>query len=115
MAEPRARLFGPFPARGVWTALGLTRGQFLGILLLSVTLFVFVDGPLWAHVRDGHLTRIAVSYGIIPPAVAAALYRNRGFRPALLLGASTVIALVKLVLTAALLVAIALAGIGTSH
>ena len=112
MPEPRARLFGPLPVQGIWTALGLTRVQFVGILLLSVTLFVFVDGPLWAHVRDGHLIRIGVSYGIIPPAVAGALYWNRGFRPALLLGASTVIALVKLVLTAALLVAIALAGGG---
>jgi hypothetical protein len=98
--------------RGLWTAVGLTRAQFCGILLLSVTLFVFVDGPLWAHVRDGHLTRIGVSYGVIPPAVAGALYWNRGLRPGVLLGASAVIGLVKLVLTAGLLVAIALAGAG---
>jgi hypothetical protein len=113
MAEHRGRLFGPLPVRGLWTALGLTRAQFIGILLLSVALFVFVDGPLWAHLRDGHLTRIGVSYGIIVPAVAAALYRNRSLRPVLLLTAITVIALVKLLLTAGLLVAIALAGTRT--
>jgi hypothetical protein len=105
----RAPFFGSLPERGLWTAVGLTRGQFATILGLSVALFVLVDGPLWAHLRDGHTTRIAVSYGVIPPAVALALHRNRSARLPLVLGASAVIALVKLLLTAALLVVIALA------
>jgi hypothetical protein len=102
------RFFGPLPERGPWTAVGLTRAQFVTILALSVVLFVFVDGPLWEHVRDRHFRRIALSYAAIPVAAAWALGRNRRLRPQLLLGASVVIALVKLVVTAALLVALAL-------
>jgi hypothetical protein len=109
VASPhRSPFFGALPEHGPWTAVGLTRGQFIAILALSVALFVLVDGPVWAHLRDGHTMRIAVSYGIIPPAVAVALRRNRSARLSLVLGASAVIALVKLLLTAALLVAIAL-------
>jgi hypothetical protein len=108
MREPRARLFGPLPAHGIWTAVGLTRGQFLAILALSVALFVFVGGPLWRHLGDGHFARIMVSYGIIPPAVVAVLARKGSLRTRFVLAASGVIALVKLVVTAALLVAFAL-------
>src|SRR5262245_35444012 len=108
LAPPRTRFFGSLPERGLWSAVGLTRGQFLAILAASVVLFVFVGGPLWAHVHDGHLLRIAVSYGAIPPATALALARNGTLRLALVAGASVVIALVKLLLTAALLVVIAL-------
>jgi hypothetical protein len=101
--------FGPLPTHGIWTAVGLRRGQFLAVLTLSIVLFVLVDGPVWRHLRDGHLVRIAVSYGAIPPAVMAALARNGTLTPRLLVAASAVIALLKLVLTAGLLVAIALA------
>ena len=72
-------------------------------------LFVFVDGPVWRHVHASHFRRITVSYGVIPIAVAAALLCNRRARLRLVLGASAVLALVKLVLTAGLLVALALA------
>jgi hypothetical protein len=102
--------FGTLPERGPWTAVGLTRAQFLLILALSVVLFVFVGGPVWTHLRDGHFARIALSYGVIPPAVAVALHRNGRVRPLLVVGASAVIALVKLLVTAALLVVFALAG-----
>jgi hypothetical protein len=105
----RSPFFGTLPERGPWTALGLTRGQFAAILGLSLLLFVFVGGPLWSHLRESHLTRITVSYGVIPPAVVVALRRNGSARPGLVLGASAAISLVKLVLTAALLVAVALA------
>ena len=102
--------FGGLPERGPWTAVGLTRAQFVAILALSIVLFVFVGGPVWAHVRDRHLVRITTSYGVIPFAVAAALHKNGELRPAPLVGATIVVALVKLVVTAALLVAVALAG-----
>jgi hypothetical protein len=104
-----APFFGTLPARGPWTAVGLTRAQFFGILAASVALFLFVDGPLWAHVREPHGMRITVSYGVIPIAVVVALRRNRVARPGLVVGATVVIALVKLVVTATLLVLVALA------
>jgi hypothetical protein len=104
----QAPFFGRLPERGPWTAVGLTRGQFLAILGLSLVLFAFVGGPVWAHVRDRHGVRIAVSYAVIPLAAGIALRRNHGARPGLLLGATVVIALIKLVLTAALLVVLAL-------
>lgn len=104
-----APFFGSLPERGPWTAVGLTRGQFLAILGLSVALFLFVGGPVWAHVREGHAVRIAVSYGVIPVAAGVALRRNQRARLGLLVGATVVIGLVKLVLTATLLVVIALA------
>ena len=50
----RAPLFGPLPTRGIWTALELTRSQFLCILALSIVLFLFVGGPLWAHAHASH-------------------------------------------------------------
>ena len=103
-----APFFGGLPERGPWTAVGLTRTQFVAILTLSLALFLFVGGPLWTHVRDRHFARIAVSYGVIPLATAAALQRNGAARPARIVAASAVIALVKLVVTAALLVTIAL-------
>ena len=105
----RTALFGPLPARGIWTALDLTRGQFLLILALSVVLFLFIGGPLWAHARDSHFWRIGLTYAIIPLAVGAALYRNGKARPMLILVATVVISLIKLVLTAALLVVIGVA------
>src|SRR5262249_51968249 len=105
----RTPFFGALPERGVWSAVGLTRGQFLAILGVSIALFLFTGGPLWAHLRDGHLARIGVSYGVIPPAAALALHRNGSVRWPLVLGASAVVALVKLVLTAGLLVVLAMA------
>jgi hypothetical protein len=108
-ASTRTPLFASLPERGIWTQVGLTRGQFLGILGLSVALFVVVGGPIWLHVHDGHFLRITLSYGFIPIAVAVALWRNGTLRLGLLLGASAVIAALKLLLTAGLLVVVAIA------
>lgn len=100
----RARLFGPLPTQGIWTALSLTRGQFFLILGGSIVLFTIVGGPVWGHLHDSHFQRIAVSYAVIPPAVAAALYGNGKARVLVIVAASAVIAMIKLVVTAALLV-----------
>jgi hypothetical protein len=108
----RTALFGPLPTRGIWTALSLTRVQFLLILGGSIALFVVVGGPLWVHLHDSHFRRIAVSYAVIPPAVSVALYQNDKARLLLILTGSAVIALIKLVATAALLVVIGLAQAG---
>jgi hypothetical protein len=103
-----ASLFGPLPIAGPWTALGLRRGQFLGILAFSVGLFVVVGGPIWNHLHDGHTWRLGVSYSAIPPAVVCALQCNRSLRFGRALVASGVLALLKLVVTAGLMVLIAL-------
>ena len=102
-------LFGPLPVAGPWTRLGLSRRQFVGTLGLSVLLFVLVGGPLWSHVRDGHFWRLAVSYAAIPPTVGWALHHNGTLSPWRLVAASGVIGLLKLVLTAGLLILVALA------
>ena len=104
----RTRFVGALPEHGPWTAVGLTRRQFGAILAVSIALFVFVGGPVWRHVHEGHLPRVAVSYAVIPAAVAVVLHRTGELRPARLVAASAVLALVKLVITAALLVALAL-------
>jgi hypothetical protein len=104
----RTPLFGAFPERGVWTAIGLGRGQFLAILALATAFFLFVGGPVWAHLHEDHFARITVSYGVIPLATALALHRNGNLRLGLCLGASLLIALLKLLVTAALLIALAL-------
>jgi hypothetical protein len=103
---PRPRFFAPLPERGIWTAVGLSRGQFLAILALSIALFLVVDGPLWSHLHDSHFTRIMWSYAAILPLTAAALWWNDSFRPTLVLGASVVIAFVKWIVTAGLTLAI---------
>ena len=105
----RTPLFGPLPTRGIWTALELTRTQFLCILALSVALFLFIGGPLWTHARASHFWRINLSYAVIPIAVTVAFYRNGKPRVAPIVVASVAIALVKLVVTAVLLVMIGVA------
>ena len=101
-------LFGPLPTRGLWTGVGLTRGQFFSILALATALFVFVGGPLWRHLHDGHFGRIVVSYGLIPPLVFLALRRNGSAGVVRVVEASALVVFVKLVVTAALLVAMAI-------
>lgn len=108
-APTHSPLFGPLPTRGIWTALALTRAQFFLILALSVALFVFIDGPLWLHLHSSHFRRIALSYALIPVAVAGALRRNRTFRLLTAVVGTAVLSLIKLVVTALLLVVIGMA------
>ena len=105
----RGAFFDGFPEHGIWTAVGLGRGQFFAILGVALAVFAFLGGPVWTHVRDPHLLRIAVSYAVIPPAVFAAMRRNG--RPTLVSVsvASLVLAFVKLVVTATVFVIVALA------
>ena len=104
----RTPFFGPLPTRGIWTAVGLTRGQFLFILAVSVALFLFLDGPLWRHTHDSHFWRIVWSYLAILPMTCVALYRNGKAGLGTIVAASAVVGLVKLVVTAVILVVIGL-------
>ena len=106
----RTPFFAGLPTRGIWTSLDLTRGQFLSILLGSLVVFTLVGGPLWGHAHESHYERLVVSYLVIPPAVAAALWRNGEIQWLRILVGSAVISVIKLVLTALLLVAVGLAG-----
>jgi hypothetical protein len=105
ISEP---FFGSLPTDGIWSSVGLTRAQFLWLIALSTALFVFIDGPLWEHLRDTHFNRILFSYAFIPPAVAAALRYNGKLRWMLLVAATVMVGLVKLLLTAVVLVALGL-------
>ena len=101
---PRSNaFFGAFPSLGIWTPLGLSRLQFFLVLAGSIAAFTFLGGPAWRHLRDPHLLRISVSYAVIPLGVAGAYVYNRDRRLALALAATAVIALIKLVATALLL------------
>jgi hypothetical protein len=100
---------GPLPTRGPWTAVGLDRGWFFGILVIAVAGFAFIGGPVWRHPHADHFVRIALSYAVIVPLVGIAYGRRRPFPFGPALAAIGIIALVKLVITAALLAAIAMA------
>lgn len=108
----RTPLFSPLPVHGPWTALQLTRGQFLGILAAACALYAFLGGPLWRHLGEHDFARIASSYTLIPVAVALALVRNHAFRVTTWLAGSGVIAAIKLVLTALLAMAFGIAAGG---
>lgn len=96
------------PQQGIWTAVNLSREQFFAILLLSILLFLLLDGPAWRHLRDSHTVRIVGSYGIIPVLVAISQWKRHcvGLRP--WLEASILLSLIKLLVTAVLLVVLAL-------
>lgn len=111
-ASERRRFFAPLPARGPWTPLRLTRGQFLAILAAACLVYAFLGGPLWRHLGEGDFARIVVSYAVIPLGVAAALARNRELRLGLWLGASAVLAALKLILTATLALVLGIAASG---
>jgi len=100
--------FAPFPRTGIWTAIGLSRGAFFLILLGAIGVYVFWGGPIWSHLGRDDFTRIAVSYGVIPVAVAIALARSHNLGLATFAAATTVIAVLKLVLTASLALVIGL-------
>ncbi|HEY8514077.1 MAG TPA: hypothetical protein VIS07_01020 [Candidatus Binatia bacterium] len=108
-ARSRAPLFAPLPVRGPWTPLHLTRAQFVAILTLACLVYAFLGGPLWRHLGEGDFARIVVSYAVIPLGVAAALARNRELRFGLWLGASAVLAALKLILTATLALVLGIA------
>lgn len=111
VADPpaRPRLFAPLPVTGPWTALGLGRGQFFGILTGACLIYLFLGGPLWAHLRDSDFVRIVVSYLAIPIAVALAQRANAKLRFATWLAASSVVAALKLLVTAGLAVVLGIA------
>lgn len=109
METSRTPFLGSLPAAGPWNAVGLSRGQFLGILLVSLAVFFFLGGPVWAHLRESHFARIGVSYAVIPVMVGIAQWRGGTLRPGLFLGASALLAAVKLVLTAGLTIALGIA------
>lgn len=92
----------------MWTAVGLTRSQFFLILTVSIAMFLFLDGPLWLHTHESHFWRIGWSYLAIVPMSWVALYRNGKAHLGTIVAASVVVGLVKLVVTAVILVAIGL-------
>jgi hypothetical protein len=94
--------FGAFPTHGIWNALSLSRGQFAGILLLSIAAFVFIDGPLWRHLEANHFRRIVVSYLSIPLLILVCQLAGRRFDLPALFGGSVVIGVLKLLATALL-------------
>lgn len=100
--KPAQSFFGAFPQRGVWTGVGLSRGQFLAIIAVSVAAFLYIDGPLWSHLKGNHLRRIVASYGIIPVLVAACQLAGAGFDLRRLFAASIMIGVIKLLVTALL-------------
>lgn len=105
----RRSFFGGLPTRGVWDAVGLTRGQFLWILVLSTALFLIWDGPVWRHLRETHVFRIGWSYVAIFPMTAWAQKRNGTLDAYRWFGAIILLSAIKLVITAVLLIAFALA------
>ena len=109
MSEARTRFIGGFPERGIWTPLDLGRGQFFAILGCSLLVFVLAGGPVWRHVGDPHTLRIATSYAVIPPAVWAARRRNGASGAIGTAVAAAVVAAIKLVVTAGLLLLLGLA------
>ncbi len=94
--------FAPLPTKGVWTAIGLSRAAFFTIFLGASAVYVFWGGPLWSHLGEDDFVRLAISYAIIPIAVAFALVRAGNFGIATFVVATGVIAALKLVLTAVL-------------
>jgi hypothetical protein len=96
------RFFAPLPTRGLWTPLGLERGQFLLILGLACATYALFPAPVWWRVGRDDFVRIATSYGVIPIAVAVALYRNGRAHLGLFLAATATLAALKLLITAAL-------------
>jgi hypothetical protein len=108
--SPRPRFFEALPQQGPWSAVGLTRGEFLGVLGASFAVFLLLGGPVWTHLRDSHFLRIGVSYAVIPLLVAAAQWRSGTLGAGAFLGATALLAAAKLVLTAGLTVALGIAG-----
>ena len=96
------------PEKGIWDAVGLGRFQFLGILLLSVLVFLLLGGPAWNALHEGHTMRIGISYLLIPILVAGAQWHNGSLRFRSWLEASLLIGFIKLIATALLFVGLAM-------
>lgn len=90
--------------------MGLTATQFWVILGLATLCFALAGGPVWRDPRGEHFWRLTLSYLLIPLAVAVAMRRTRPFPLGRFLAASMLVALVKLVVTALLLVALVAVG-----
>jgi hypothetical protein len=104
----RTAFFGSLPRHGVWSAVHLSFGQFAMILVVSMGIFVFLDGALWLHLQDSHFVRITVSYAFIPVAVLGALVYNRQPSLTAFVGGTFIIGLAKLLLTALLVMLLGL-------
>jgi hypothetical protein len=82
---------------------GLRAWEFLLVLAISTTAFLFWGGPLWnAPVGTSHAWRIGGSYLIVIPLVLAALARTHRFSLAHLLGAVGMVWSAKMLITATL-------------
>ena len=106
----RFRFIAPLPASGPWTTVGLSRGQFFGILIGACLIYLFLGGPLWLHLRQNDFVRIAVSYIVIPIAVAIAQRHAGTLRFSTWFAGSGIIAALKLLVTAGIAVVL-----GISH
>ncbi len=106
--ESRAAFFGRFPSRGVWTVLGLTRVHFFVILTISVVAFLFLDGPLWENLAANHFRRIVVSYTAIPAMILVSQFLRDRVDWAKVFGGSVVIGVIKLLITALIVLCLTL-------
>lgn len=98
-----SQFFGSLPTHGVWTAVGLSRSQFLLVISVSVLAFLFLGGPLWQHLDTNHFHRIVLSYLAIPVLILAIQLARRQLNLSTLLGGTIVIGVIKLLLTAVIM------------
>jgi len=98
--QQRPPFFGAFPTSGIWNALSLSRGQFAGILLISIAAFVLIDGPIWRHLEANHFRRIVVSYLSIPLLILICQFTGGRVDLPALFGGSVVLGVLKLLATA---------------
>lgn len=94
---------------GTFLGSGLSTITYAAVLLVSVGLFVFWGGPLWAT-KGSHGMRFAVSYLSVIPLAAAALAMSRSFTGTRLGTSVGTLWAIKLVLTAPLYYALAPGG-----
>ncbi len=82
--------------------LHVSRAQFVGSLLVSLTIFFFATGPLWRHAADIRRLDTAIfwSYGAIPLLIAACLVASKRWSVRGFLLDTLALTLTKYVLTA---------------
>ncbi len=98
--EQKSPLIGPLPRNGPWSAVGLDLRSFLVALGVTLLIYLFFGGSVWAHLGRDDFARIVVSYTVIPPVVLLLLWQRGTLSLANGLAAITLIALIKFVLTA---------------